>query len=389
MDERTYLSAAESVTEGHPDKICDQISDAILDEIIKEDPVARVACETFVTTGLVVVGGEITTGTYVNIVEIARKVLKEIGYTNHAFGFHYAFCAVINAIHEQSPDIAQGVDTGGAGDQGVMIGYATDETPEFIPLAISLAHKVTRKLAEVRKKGEIKYLGPDGKSQVCVQFEKGKPKRIHNVILAAQHTEEILDSGGKRITKKAREELIEKVVKPVLPSNLLDNDTEYYVNETGKFVVGGPVSDTGMTGRKVIMDAYGPEISHGGGAFSGKDPTKVDRSAAYAARYMAKNIVAAGLASKCLIQLSYVIGKSAPLSVSVNTLGTGKVQEEKLLEIVDKNFNLTPSGIIDMLNLRRPIYRRTAAYGHFGRNEEGFTWEQTDRVDDLKKAAGV
>jgi len=381
---KDYFFTSESVAEGHPDKICDQISDAVLDEVIKQDPTGRVACETFVTVGLVIVGGEITTNAWVDIHQLVRNLVKKIGYTHPKYGFDYETCAILNAIHTQSPDIAQGVDIGGAGDQGIMVGYACKETPECMPLPIMLAHKLTLRMAEVRKKSILKYLGPDGKSQVTVEYRDNKPYRVDSVVLACQHTEEILDSTGKRITEEAKREIIETIVKPVI-KEYLDEKTKYYVNETGKFVIGGPQSDTGMTGRKLIVDTYGGIIPHGGGAFSGKDPTKVDRSASYMARYIAKNIVAAGLAEKCSVQLAYVIGRKEPVSVMVDTYNSGKISDEKLTEIVKKIFDLTPLEIVNTLKLRRPIYLKTACYGHFGRNDEDFTWEKTDKVELLKK----
>ena len=378
------ILTSESVTEGHPDKLCDQISDGILDEVLRQDPQGRVACETFVTMGLVIVGGEVTTHSYVDVHKLVRKIVKDVGYTNPHFGFDYESCAILNAIHSQSPDIAQGVNRGGAGDQGLMIGYACDETPELMPLPIILAHKLAMRLAEVRKKGILKFLGPDGKSQVSVEYRSGKPMRVDSVVLASQHTPEILDKTGQRITKAARRQIINAVAKPVL-GEWIDKDTKFYVNETGKFVVGGPQSDTGMTGRKLIVDTYGGIVSHGGGAFSGKNPTKVDRSATYMARYVAKNIVAAGLARKCLVQLAYVIGRADPLAVYVDAFGTAKVSETKLAKLIRKHFALTPRGIIDALDLLRPIYRKTAAYGHFGRTGEHFNWEKTDKVTLLRK----
>lgn len=385
MPAKKYFFTSESVTEGHPDKMCDQISDAVLDELIKRDPLARVACETFVTVGLVIVGGEITTKGYVDLPKLVRELVKEIGYTDHKYGFSAEGCAILNAIGHQSPDIAQGVDTGGAGDQGLMIGYACRETPELMPLPIMLAHKLCRRLAEVRKKKILPYLGPDGKSQVTVEYEEGIPKRVDTIILACQHTQEILDSKGKMITPKAREEIIENVVKPSMSGELLDEKTKYFINATGKFIIGGPQSDTGMTGRKIIVDTYGGMVPHGGGAFSGKDPTKVDRSATYAARYIAKNVVAAGLADKLMIQLAYVIGVADPVSIMINSFGTLKISHQKLQELIRRYFQLTPAGIMEMLNLRKPIYKETAAYGHFGRTEPEFTWERTDKVEDLKK----
>ncbi|MBN3038944.1 MAG: methionine adenosyltransferase [Candidatus Omnitrophica bacterium] len=384
MAKEKRLLTSESVTEGHPDKVSDQISDTILDEVLRQDKNGRVACETFVSMGLVIVGGEITTNAYVDVHKLVRRLVKDIGYTNPHFGFDFESCAILNAIHSQSPDIAQGVNRGGAGDQGVMIGYACDETPEFMPLPIMMAHKLCMRLAEVRKKEILKFLGPDGKSQVSVEYRNGRPKRVDSVVIAAQHTPDILDHSGQRITKKARKQIIQAVVEPVL-GKWVDKNTKYYINETGKFVVGGPQSDTGMTGRKVIVDTYGGLVSHGGGAFSGKDPTKVDRSATYMARHIAKNIVAAKLAKVCMVQLAYVIGKADPLAIYFDTFGTGKVSEDKLASAVRKNFALTPRGIIEMLDLLRPIYAKTAAYGHFGRNDEHFNWEKTDKVAKLKK----
>ncbi|MEO0093171.1 MAG: methionine adenosyltransferase [candidate division WOR-3 bacterium] len=381
--EKTFFTS-ESVTEGHPDKICDQISDAVLDEVLRQDKYGRVACETFVTVGLVIVGGEITTKAWVDLQKLVRGLLTDIGYTDTKYGLSAENCAILNAIGTQSPDIAQGVDIGGAGDQGLMIGYATNETEEFMPLPIVLAHKLTRRLAEVRKKRILPYLGPDGKSQVTVEYENGRPIRVESVVIAAQHTEEILDKTGKRITKKAKEEIIEKVIKPVVPAELRDSNTRYYVNETGKFVVGGPQSDTGMTGRKIIVDTYGGMAHHGGGAFSGKDPTKVDRSASYMARYVAKNCVAAGLCEKIEIRLAYVIGRIDPIHISINTFNTGTVADEIILKTIKKLFDFTPRGMIEWLKLRRPIYLPTACYGHFGRNEPNFTWEKLDMVKELK-----
>jgi S-adenosylmethionine synthetase len=387
MPAKKYVFTSESVTEGHPDKVCDQISDAVLDDLLRQDPLARVACETFVTVGLVIVGGEITTKGYVELPKLVRRVVKDIGYTDPKYGFSAEGCAILNAIGSQSPDIAQGVDTGGAGDQGLMIGFACRETPELMPLPIMLAHKLCRRLAQVRREGILPYLGPDGKSQVTVEYLDGVPQRVDTVILASQHTEEILDSTGKMITRKAREEIIEKVVKPVIGKELLDDKTKYFINATGKFIIGGPQSDTGMTGRKIIVDTYGGTVPHGGGAFSGKDPTKVDRSATYAARYVAKNIVAAGLADTITIQLAYVIGVSDPVSIMINSFGTLKIPHQRIDQLIRKHFQLTPAGIMEMLNLRRPIYQQTAAYGHFGRSEPEFTWERTDKAEDLKKDA--
>lgn len=382
---KSYFSS-ESVTEGHPDKLCDQISDGVLDACLTNDPNSRVACETYVTMGLLIVGGEITTRGFIHVHDISRKIINEIGYNHPKYGFDFHTCAILNAIHSQSPDISQGVDVGGAGDQGIMFGYACDETKELMPLALTLAQKLSMRLTEVRKKNILKYLGPDGKTQVTVEYDDDKPVRVDSVVLASQHTEAILDRSGKRITEKARQEIIRHVAGPIL-KGWVDKNTKYYVNQTGKFVVGGPQSDTGMTGRKIIVDTYGGSVAHGGGAFSGKDPTKVDRSAAYMCRYIAKNIVAAGLAQKCLIQLAYVIGHAEPLSVMVKTEGTSVISEEALVKLVRKNFQLTPKGIIESLKLRRPIYRKTAAYGHFGRPEPEFLWEKTDKAQDLKKQA--
>ncbi|MFH1380069.1 MAG: methionine adenosyltransferase [bacterium] len=380
-----FVFTSESVTEGHPDKVCDQVSDAMLDAVLAKDPMGRVACETFVTIGMVVVGGEITTKTYIEVGDIARNVIKNIGYTDKKYGFNYETCAVINTIGRQSPDISQGVDTGGAGDQGLMVGYACDETPELMPLPIMLAHKLVARLSEVRKKNILSYLGPDGKSQVTVEYRDWRPCRVDTIVLSSQHTEDILDSSGKCITDKSRREIIEAVVRPVISKKLLDKNTKYFVNPTGKFVVGGPQSDTGMTGRKIIVDTYGGMAPHGGGAFSGKDPTKVDRSATYMARYIAKNIIAAKLAQKCTVQLAYAIGVAEPVSVYIDLHRTGKVDEQKLSKIVRKIFKLTPKGIIDSLKLRRPIYQQTAAYGHFGRTDNEFTWEKTDMANLLKR----
>ncbi len=382
-----FLFTSESVTEGHPDKVCDQISDVVLDDVLRQDPSGRVACEAFITVGLVIVGGEITTTGYVDIHTLVRRLIREIGYTDSRYGFNYETCAILNAIGPQSPDIAQGVETGGAGDQGLMIGFACRETPELMPLPIMLAHQLTRRLAEVRKKGILGYLGPDGKSQVTVEYRAGRPVRIHTVVLSAQHTSDILDSTGRQITDRARQEIIEHVAKRVIDPALLDDRTIFHVNPTGKFVVGGPQCDTGMTGRKIIVDTYGGMAAHGGGAFSGKDPTKVDRSASYMARYIAKNIVAAGLADRCAIQLAYAIGVAEPVSVMVFCDGTEKLPNGRIEQLVRKNFDLTPRGIVETLRLRRPIYALTAVYGHFGRSEDSFTWEKTDRVADLQKDA--
>jgi len=385
-----YLFTSESVTEGHPDKVCDQISDAVLDEVLtqeKNPTKARVACETYITMGLVIVGGEITTSAYVDIHKLCRKLLKKIGYTDHKYGFDGYTCSILNAIHGQSPDIARGVNKKktGAGDQGMMIGYACKETPELMPLPIMLAQRLTKRLAEVRKKNILKYLGPDGKSQVTVEYHNGKPKRVSSVVIASQHTEEAVDKKHDRMSDKARQEIIKFVIKPIL-GKYLDEKTEFFINQTGKFLVGGPQSDTGMTGRKIIVDTYGGMAPHGGGAFSGKDPTKVDRSASYMSRYVAKNVVAAGLADKCMVELAYVIGKPEPLSVFVDTYGTEKISNSELISVIRKNFQLAPSGIIEELELFKPAkdrYLNTAAYGHFGRTEKGFTWEKTDKAKKL------
>ena len=387
MFKQNFFFTSESVTEGHPDKVCDQISDAVLDEVLRHDKRGRVACEAFITIGLVIVGGEITTSTYVDIPNLVRNLVHDIGYTDPKYGFNYSTCAILNAIGTQSPDIAQGVNIGGAGDQGLMVGYAINQTKERMPLPIMLAHKLTMRLAEVRKKNILPFLGPDGKSQVTVEFENGKPKRVDTVVLSCQHTEEILDKTGKKITDKAREEINENDALKDIPARYLDNRTKYLINPTGKFVVGGPQSDTGMTGRKIIVDTYGGSAAHGGGAFSGKDPTKVDRSASYMARHIAKNIVASGLASVCHVQLAYAIGVAQPVSVMVNTRNTGKIPDNRLTELVKKHFDMTPRGIIEYLNLLRPIYRKTAAYGHFGRLDKEFTWEKTNKAKDLLKDA--
>ena len=380
---KNYLFTSESVTEGHPDKIADQISDAVLDAFLAQDPMSRVACETLLTTGLIMVAGEITSKGRVEIDELARKTVAEIGYTRAKFGFDAETCGVITAVHRQSPDISMGVDTGGAGDQGLMFGYACDETPELMPLTISLAHKITRQLSEVRKKGILPYLRPDGKSQVTVEYRQGKPHKIHAVVVSSQHSADVEQ-------KQIRADIIEKVIKPVLPKELFDEKSIiYHINPTGQFVVGGPMGDTGLTGRKIIVDTYGGVGSHGGGAFSGKDPSKVDRSAAYMVRYIAKNIVAAGIATECEVQLAYAIGVPDPVSIHVDDFGTGKVPHDKLVDLIRKNFDMTPKGIIQTLDLRRPIYRKTAAYGHFGRTEPEFTWEKTDKAATLKKEAGL
>jgi len=366
------------VTEGHPDKIADQISDAVLDAIYSEDPHGRVACETFVTTGLAFVGGEITTDTYVHIPQIVRGVIEEIGYTDARYGFDYETCAVVTSIDNQSSDIAMGVDRLGAGDQGMMFGYAVNETPELMPMPIMLAHKLTRRLAKCRKNGDLRWLRPDGKSQVTIEYEDGKPVRVDTVVISTQHHPDITHD-------ELRDQIIEHIILPVIPKELIDGEINYHINPTGRFVIGGPQGDAGLTGRKIIVDTYGGYGRHGGGAFSGKDPTKVDRSASYMARYVAKNIVAAELAERCEVQLAYAIGVVEPVSVMVDTAGTGKLPDDKLTHVVRNVFDLTPAGIIDKLQLRRPVYRQTAAYGHFGRDEEGFTWEIADMVDELLK----
>lgn len=373
-----YLFTSESVTEGHPDKIADQISDAILDAIYKDDPRGRVACETLVTRGMAYVAGEITTSCYVEIPKIIRETIKNIGYTDPYYGFDYLTCGVITAIQEQSPDIAKGVDTGGAGDQGMMFGYAIKETQELMPLPIILAHKLVRRLAQIRKEKLVDYLRPDGKSQVTVEYHNGEPARVDAIVLGAHHSPKVK-------TEDLRKDIKRLVVDYVIPKALRDNKTRIFINATGRFEVGGPQADTGVTGRKIMVDTYGGFGRHGGGCFSGKDPTKVDRSACYIARYIAKNIVAADLADKCELQLAYVIGVADPVSIMVNTFGTGKVSEERLIKLIRENFDMTPRGIIQTLKLHRPIYRQTACYGHFGRNENGFTWEETDKIDALRK----
>jgi len=383
-EKKGWFFTSESVTEGHPDKICDIVSDSILDAILKQDDKARVACETFVSNGLLVVGGEITTKAQINKREIIKNAIKNIGYTDSKFGFDYKTCAIIDTINEQSPDIAQGVDTGGAGDQGLMIGFACKETKELMPLPIMLAHKLALRLAEVRKKNILKYLGPDGKTQVTVEYREWKPYRVDTVVLSTQHTEEILDKSGNQITKKAKKEIFEKVIKPVL-GNLIDKNTIIHINPTGKFIIGGPQADTGLTGRKIIVDTYGGMAAHGGGAFSGKDSTKVDRSACYMARHIAKNIVASGIADKCTVQLAYAIGVAEPVSVMVDTHHSGKIAGNLLEPIVRKVFPLTPNGIMKYLDLRKPVFTKTAAYGHFGRQE--FKWEQTNKAAEIKKLA--
>lgn len=382
MTRHNFLFTSESVTEGHPDKIADQISDAVLDAIIKDDPECRVACESLVTTGIAFVAGEITTSVYVEIPDIVRETIKEIGYTRAKYGYDYETCGVITSIHNQSPDIAMGVDPGGAGDQGLMFGYATNETPELMPMPIMFAHKLTKQLAQVRKEDVLPYLRPDGKSQVTIEYRDGKPVRVSTIVISTQHSPDIT-------LKELREDIIEKVIKPVIPSEMIDEENIiYHINPTGRFVIGGPQGDAGLTGRKIIVDTYGGVGSHGGGAFSGKDPSKVDRSASYMARYIAKNIVAASLADRCEVQLAYAIGVADPVSILIDTQGSGKIPQEKLVKLVREYFPMSPRGIIEHLKLKRPIYKKTAAYGHFGRNDPDFTWENTDISEQLKSSAG-
>jgi len=377
-----YLFTSESVTEGHPDKVADQISDAVLDEVLRHDPTGRVACETMVSTGMALVAGEITTEATIDFTRVVRQTIRDIGYDQPGLGFEWDNCAVFSAIDPQSPDIAQGVDTGGAGDQGLMFGYACRETPQLMPLPITLAHALTRRLATVRKAGEMTSLRPDGKSQVTVRYENGRPAGVHTVVVSTQHHDEIT-------TANLKAQVIEQIIRPTIPAELMDGDTIFHVNPTGRFVTGGPKGDCGLTGRKIIVDTYGGVGSHGGGAFSGKDPTKVDRSASYMARYIAKNLVAAGLADRVLVQLAYAIGVAEPVSVHVETYGTGKISGSALGGLIREHFELTPAGIIKSLDLRRPIYQATAAYGHFGRDEPDFTWESTAPADDLRTAAGL
>ena len=382
MNKGRHLFTSESVTEGHPDKVADQISDAVLDYVLSQDPMGRVACETMVTTGVAVVAGEITTKCHIDYQKIVRNTVESIGYTDASYGFDFKTCAVMACVDTQSPDIAMGVDTGGAGDQGLMFGYATNESPELMPLPILLAHKLTKKLADARRAGKPNFLRPDGKSQVSVEYDGPKPIRIDTVVISTQH-------GPEATPTQLRDEVIENIIKPVLPTELLDAKTKYHINPTGRFVVGGPQGDCGLTGRKIIVDSYGGMGRHGGGAFSGKDPTKVDRSACYMARYIAKNVVAAGLADRVEIQLAYAIGVADPVSVAVDTFDSGKIADEKISQIIRDHFQLTPRGIIESLNLRRPIYRKTVNYGHFGRSEPEFTWEMTDKAASMKKQAGL
>jgi S-adenosylmethionine synthetase len=381
-EQEAHLFTSESVTEGHPDKVADQISDAILDEVLRQDPTGRVACETTVTTGMVFLAGEITTSAYADFAGVARHVVRDIGYTRAEIGFDYETCAVLSAIDPQSPDIAQGVDTGGAGDQGLMFGFACHETSELMPMPIQLAHQLTRRLATIRRSGELPWLRPDGKSQVTVEYEGTRPVRVHTVVISTQHEPDVTQ-------EQIREGVIETVIKAEIPAHLLDDRTVYHVNPTGRFVIGGPKGDCGLTGRKIIVDTYGGYGRHGGGAFSGKDPTKVDRSACYMARHVAKNLAAAGIAERVEVQVAYAIGVVEPVSVRVDTFGTGKIGDRRIERLVREHFPLSPRGIIDYLDLRRPIYRATAAYGHFGRSEEGFTWERTHRAEELRSAAGL
>jgi S-adenosylmethionine synthetase len=382
MSRKDYIFTSESVTEGHPDKIADQISDAVLDAVLAGDPSGRVACEALLTTGLIMVAGEITTSANIDVSEIARGVVKDVGYTDSKYGFDYETCGVINAVKKQSADIALGVDTGGAGDQGLMFGYACRETPELMPLPIMLAHKLTRRLAQVRKEGILDYLRPDGKSQVSVEYIDKQPARVNTVVISSQHSDKVSD-------QELRQGIIEQVIKYVVPPELLSSQTVYHINPTGRFVTGGPMGDTGLTGRKIIVDTYGGVGSHGGGCFSGKDPSKVDRSASYMARYIAKNIVAAGIAERCEVQLAYAIGVPEPVSIMIDTFDTGRLPADRIKELVRTHFKLTPQGIIEHLQLRRPIFRQTAAYGHFGRSEAGFTWEKTDVAETLRQEAGL
>jgi len=380
--EEKFLFTSESVTEGHPDKIADQISDGILDAVMKDDPMGRVACETLVTTGLVIVAGEITTSTYVDFCDVAREVVRSVGYTRAKYGFDADTCGVMSTIKKQSPDIAQGVDTGGAGDQGLMFGFACDETEELMPMPIYLAHLLTQRLSEVRKSGNVGFLRPDGKSQVTIEYINDRPARVDCVVISTQHSDSVSNHDLK-------EAIINEVIRPVVPAEMIDKHTKFHINPTGRFVVGGPMGDAGLTGRKIIVDTYGGYSRHGGGALSGKDPTKVDRSACYMARYIAKNLVAAGLARKCEVQLAYAIGVAEPVSVMADTFGTGTIPNSQITELIRSTFKLTPRGIIDTLKLRRPIYRATSNYGHFGRRGAGFAWEETDRADALRKEAGL
>ena len=379
---RNFLFTSESVTEGHPDKIADQISDAVLDEVMRQDPKGRVACETLVTTGLAVIAGEITTTATVDYDTLVRETIHGVGYNRAKYGYDSETCAVMCTVKRQSPDIAMGVDTGGAGDQGLMFGFACDETPELMPMPIQLAHHLTQRLSEVRKSNKVDFLRPDGKSQVTIEYRNGRPVRVDSVVISTQHDEKVSNSD-------LHQAVLEYVIKPIVPAAMLDAKTKYHINPTGRFVIGGPMGDAGLTGRKIIVDTYGGYSRHGGGAFSGKDPSKVDRSACYMARYIAKNIVAAGLATKAEVQLAYAIGVAEPVSVMADTFGTATVSEEKITSLIRENFSLTPKGIIEALNLRRPVYKATAAYGHFGRTGPGFTWELTDRADALRKAAGL